>query len=44
MWSQIKSARPIGDKLARQLESACGRPAGWLDEAIVITFAFAVTA
>lgn len=33
MWSQIKSARPIGDKLARQLESACGRPAGWLDEA-----------
>lgn len=33
MWSQIKSARPIGDKLARQVEAACGRPAGWLDEA-----------
>ena len=33
MWSQIKSSRPIGDKLARQIESACGQPAGWLDEA-----------
>ena len=33
MWSQVKSARPIGDKLARQIESACGRPAEWLDEA-----------
>lgn len=33
MWSQIKSARPIGDKLARQIEVLCGRPAGWLDEA-----------
>jgi hypothetical protein len=33
MWSQIKSARPIGDKLARQIEAACGRPSGWLDEA-----------
>lgn len=33
MWSQIKSARPIGDKLARQIEAACGMPAGWLDEA-----------
>lgn len=32
MWSQIKSSRPIGDKLARQIESACGQPAGWLDE------------
>jgi hypothetical protein len=32
MWSQIKSSRPIGDKLARQIESACGRPSGWLDE------------
>ena len=32
MWSQIKSSRPIGDKLARQIESACARPAGWLDE------------
>ncbi len=33
MWSQLKSSRPIGDKLARQIESACGRPSGWLDEA-----------
>lgn len=32
MWSQIKSSRPIGDKLARQIESACGKPGGWLDE------------
>jgi len=33
MWSQIKSSRPIGDKLARQIESHCDQPAGWLDEA-----------
>lgn len=33
MWSQIKSSRPIGDKLARQIEALCARPAGWLDEA-----------
>jgi hypothetical protein len=33
MWSQIKSSRPIGDKLARQIERHCGRPLGWLDEA-----------
>jgi hypothetical protein len=32
MWSQIKSARPIGDRLARQIEQHCGKPAGWLDE------------
>lgn len=32
MWSQIKSSRPIGDKLARQIESACAKPSGWLDE------------
>ncbi len=32
MWSQVKSSRPIGDKLARQVEAACGEPAGWLDE------------
>lgn len=31
MWSQIKSSRPIGDKLARQIEVACGKPSGWLD-------------
>jgi hypothetical protein len=33
MWSQIKSSRPIGDKLARQIETLGARPAGWLDEA-----------
>ena len=33
MWSQVKSSRPIGDKLARQIEQHCGKPAGWLDEA-----------
>lgn len=32
MWSQIKSSRPIGDKLARQIEVACKQAAGWLDE------------
>jgi len=32
MWSQIKSSRPIGDKLARQIETLSGRPTGWLDE------------
>lgn len=32
-WSHAKSGRrPIGDKLARQIESACGQDAGWLDE------------
>ena len=33
MWSQIKSSRPIGDKLARQIEQHHCKPAGWLDEA-----------
>jgi hypothetical protein len=33
MWSQIKSSRPIGDKLARQIERHHGKPKGWLDEA-----------
>jgi len=32
MLSQIKSARPIGDKMARQIESHCGKAAGWLDQ------------
>lgn len=32
MWSQIKTSRPIGDKLARQIEVACGQGSGWLDE------------
>ncbi len=33
MWSQIKASRPIGDKLARQIESLSRKPLGWLDEA-----------
>jgi hypothetical protein len=32
MWSQIKSSRPIGDKLARQIETHCAKKEGWLDE------------
>lgn len=32
MWSQIKSARPIGDKLARQFEALSTKPRGWMDE------------
>ena len=32
MWSQIKSARPIGNKLARQIEVLCEQANGWLDE------------
>jgi hypothetical protein len=32
MWSQIKSSRPIGDKLARQIEQHSGKRVGWLDE------------
>ena len=31
MWSQIKSSRPISDKLARQIESHMKRASGWLD-------------
>lgn len=31
MLSQIKSSRPIGDKLARQVETHTGRAPGWLD-------------
>lgn len=33
LWSQIKSSRPIGDKLARQIEAHARKPGGWLDEA-----------
>lgn len=32
MWSQIKSARPISDKLARQIEHHTQQPTGWLDK------------
>jgi hypothetical protein len=31
LWSQIKSSRPIGDKLARQIEKHAKQPALWLD-------------
>lgn len=31
MWSQIKSARPIGDTLARQIERHARVDIGWLD-------------
>ena len=31
MWSQIKSARPIGDTLARQIEVLCAKEPQWLD-------------
>ena len=32
-WSQIKSrARQIGERLARQFETQCRKPHGWLDE------------
>ncbi|HEY6133614.1 MAG TPA: hypothetical protein VIW70_06520 [Rubrivivax sp.] len=31
-WSQIKSrARQIGERLARQFETRCRKPAGWMD-------------
>lgn len=30
-WSQHKSGKPLGTRLARQIEAACGQPAGWLD-------------
>jgi hypothetical protein len=33
MWSQIKTQRPIGDKLARQIESLSNKESGWLDQA-----------
>jgi len=33
-WSQIKSrSRQIGERLARQFESRCRKPAGWMDVA-----------
>jgi hypothetical protein len=32
LWSQIKSSRPIGDKLARQMEAHAGKSVGWLDQ------------
>jgi len=32
MWSQIKSVRPIGDRLARQIEVLAAKPLGWMDE------------
>ena len=32
MLSQMKSGRPIGNKIAQQVEALCKRNAGWLDE------------
>lgn len=33
-WSQIKGrSRQIGERLARQFEQCCGKPAGWMDQA-----------
>lgn len=32
-WSQHKAGKPLGDRLARQIEAACGVPSGWLDRA-----------
>lgn len=32
LLSQIKKARPIGDKLAKQIEVACDMSSGWLDQ------------
>ncbi len=29
---QIKASRPIGDKLARQIEARCAKPTEWLGE------------
>lgn len=32
-WSQIKGrSRQIGERLARQFEQCCGKPAGWMDQ------------
>ena len=30
-WSQHKAGKPLGPRLARQIEEASGQPAGWLD-------------
>lgn len=32
LLSQVKKSRPIGDKLARQIEAGCEKPHGWLDQ------------
>lgn len=31
-WSQHKAGKPLGSRLARQIETACRQPAGWLDQ------------
>ena len=33
MWSQIKKGRVISAKLARHIETHCGKPSLWLDAA-----------
>ena len=30
-WNQHKAGKPLGARLARQIEAACAQPAGWLD-------------
>jgi len=32
MLSQMKAGRPIGNKMARQIEALCAKPVGWMDE------------
>ena len=37
-WSQIKSrARQIGERLARQFETLCHKPHGWMDVAHIVS-------
>lgn len=37
-WSQIKGrSRQIGERLARQFEQCCHKPAGWMDQAHKLT-------
>jgi hypothetical protein len=37
LWSQIKSSRPIGDKLARQIEQHAKQTSQWLDQEHEVT-------
>lgn len=31
-WSQLKGGQTLGNRLAQQIESKAGKPAGWLDQ------------
>lgn len=43
-WSQVKSrSRQIGERLARQFEQCCGKPAGWLDRSHEVAATSAAT-